>query len=100
MSEINVETELRKKHYGVYKDSAVQVCHWTKSSLRGKGACYKEKFYGIKSHRCMQFSPVTGCQERCSFCWRPLEIYNKNDKKTEDPEEMIERLIAERKKLL
>jgi tRNA wybutosine-synthesizing protein 1 len=51
--------------------SAVKVCHWVKKSLRQEGVCYKEKFYGIKCHRCMQMSPaVAWCCNRCRYCWR------------------------------
>lgn len=97
---MSIRSELKKKHYGFYGNSAVQVCLWTKNSIRGKGSCYKEKFYGIKSHRCMQFSPILECQERCIFCWRPVEVLNISKYKTEEPEEMIENLIKERRKLL
>lgn len=96
----NIQKELKKKGYGFYGNSAVEVCLWTKNALRGKGVCYKEKFYGIKSHRCMQFSPVLECEERCIFCWRPVEIFKKGKIKAENPENMIENLIKERKILL
>ncbi len=97
---MNIQKELKKKGYGFYGNSAVEVCLWTKNSLRGKGVCYKQKFYGIKSHRCMQFSPILECEERCIFCWRPVEIFKKNKIKAENPEQMIENLIKERKILL
>ena len=36
--------------------------------------CYKEKFYGIKSHRCLQMTPALfWCDFRCRFCWRNIE---------------------------
>jgi tRNA wybutosine-synthesizing protein 1 len=36
--------------------------------------CYKEQFYGIKSHRCLQMTPALfWCAFRCSFCWRNIE---------------------------
>jgi len=53
--------------------SAVKTCHWLKSSLTKGEACYKEKFYGIKSHRCLQMSPaVAYCSNACLYCWRTL----------------------------
>ena len=56
---------------GNHKHSAVKICHWTRQSLLDKGVCYKEKFYGIESHRCLQMSPaVSFCQQKCEFCWR------------------------------
>ena len=36
--------------------AAAKICHWTKKSILDEGVCYKEKFYGIKSHRCLQMS--------------------------------------------
>ncbi len=51
--------------------SAVKVCLWTKKSLRNKGYCYKQKFYGISTHRCLQMTPAFPfCTQRCRFCWR------------------------------
>lgn len=66
---------LKKQHYAlVGKHSAVQICRWTKKSLRGEGVCYKEKFYGIKSHRCCQMTPsVMWCDNKCLHCWRAIE---------------------------
>lgn len=53
--------------------SAVKTCHWLRSSLTKGEACYKEKFYGIKSHRCLQMSPaVAYCSNACLYCWRTL----------------------------
>lgn len=56
------------------RHSAVKICTWAKKSLRDEDVCYKEKFYGIKSHLCCQMSPsVNYCQNQCIFCWRPIE---------------------------
>lgn len=67
---------LMLKHQGykvVGEHSAVKTCHWLKSSLTGGEVCYKEKFYGIKSHRCLQMSPaVACCSNACLYCWRTL----------------------------
>lgn len=63
--------ELEHQQYRfVGSHSAVKVCGWTKNMLRGEGGCYKFKFYGIRSHQCMQMSPNLSCANRCSFCWR------------------------------
>ena len=54
----------------VGRHSAVKVCHWTKSALRGGRMCYKS-WYGIDSHRCVQMTPsVQYCNMMCVFCWR------------------------------
>jgi len=58
---------------------AVKICHWTKSSLLDRGACYKEAFYGnlfgVRSHRCLQLTPALPfCDHRCVFCWRDTDL--------------------------
>jgi len=53
--------------------SAVKTCHWVRRSLNTGGAehCYKERFYGIPCHRCLQMTPSLGrCIQSCVFCWR------------------------------
>ncbi len=95
---------LEKKQYGVFNHSAVQICTWTKKSLTGKGECYKNKFYGVKTHSCMEFSPsAMVCSQRCTFCWRPTE-YMKNFildvEKVDEPEMIVKNLLEKRKKLL
>lgn len=34
------------------------------------GGCYKNSFYGIESHRCMEATPSLACANKCVFCWR------------------------------
>lgn len=34
------------------------------------GGCYKNAFYGIESHRCMEATPSLACANKCVFCWR------------------------------
>lgn len=69
-----IEEVLRRQHYGIAgKNSAVQICRWTKKSLLNEGYCYKQQFYGISSHRCCQMSPsVAWCQNKCMHCWRAI----------------------------
>lgn len=65
--------ELEKQQYrvvGENRHSAVKVCGWTKNMIRGKGGCYKLKFYGIMSNQCMQATTSISCANRCTFCWR------------------------------
>ncbi|MFH0748864.1 MAG: 4-demethylwyosine synthase TYW1 [Candidatus Bathyarchaeota archaeon] len=63
---------LRKEKYQlVGKHSAVKKCRWLHNSLTGKDACYKNKFYGIKSWKCLQMTPtIAQCTMHCLFCWR------------------------------
>ena len=61
---------VKQQYRLVGNHSAVKVCNWTKSLLRGGGGCYKLKFYGIRSHQCLQMSTCMFCANRCVFCWR------------------------------
>ncbi|OGJ19985.1 tRNA-modifying enzyme [Candidatus Pacearchaeota archaeon RBG_13_36_9] len=90
----------KQKYFLVGEHSAVQLCGWTKKSLLNGGECYKEKFYGIKSHECCQMSPWMKCQNKCLHCWRPIELDMKIDGKIEKPEELVENCIKAQKKLL
>jgi len=64
----------RKQKYGlVGNHSAVKTCHWQRRSLNTEGEenCYKYRFYGIPTHRCLQMTPSLGhCTQSCLFCWR------------------------------
>jgi len=94
---------LKKQHYEIVgKHSAVQVCRWTKKSLRDEGVCYKEKFYGIKSHLCCQMSPaVMWCPNKCVHCWRAIELTLGDKLQEEDsPSEIIDGCIKAQRKLL
>jgi tRNA wybutosine-synthesizing protein 1 len=63
--------ELEKQQYRIVgTHSAVKTCGWTKTMIRGKGGCYKLKFYGIMSNQCMQMTTSISCANRCTFCWR------------------------------
>ena len=108
----NVKKILKKQGYRLVgkknkEHSAVQVCRWTKKSLRDEGFCYKQQFYGIESHRCCQMTPsVVFCPNRCVHCWRAIEhtVGNKfpdsaiNEIST--PEEIISGSINAQKKLV
>jgi len=95
--------ELEKQQYRVIgKHSAVKICGWTKNSLRGKGECYKQKFYGIKSHQCMQMTTSLSCANRCVFCWRGYKAPVSKTWKWEidKPEFILEGSLEQQKKLL
>ncbi len=96
--------QLKKAKYGVTDHSTVGLCHWTKKSFKHEGNCYKHKFYGISTHRCMEFSPAgMHCENRCVYCWRPMEFYDSMEMKLEEvaePEEILTKLMVERKKLI
>ena len=61
----------KHKYHLVGKHSAVKRCKWLYESIIHNRACYKQKFYGIKSHQCIQMSPsLYYCTQQCLFCWR------------------------------
>ncbi|MFW6026089.1 MAG: 4-demethylwyosine synthase TYW1 [Candidatus Woesearchaeota archaeon] len=93
---------LENKQYGLFGNhSSVQICEWTKNSLRKTGTCYKDKFYGVNTHKCAQITPTTLlCNHRCNYCWRPTEDMKKTKEEWDNPEEIIKGLIEKRKMLL
>ena len=97
-------SQLKKAKYGVSDHATVELCHWTKKSFKNEGDCYKMKFYGITTHRCMEFSPAgMYCENRCIYCWRPMEFYNSMqmpEDKVAEPEAVVANLMEERRKLI
>jgi len=66
-----VQALKKQKYHLVGRHSAVKRCKWFYESLVNDRPCYKQKFYGIKSHQCIQMSPAAFyCTQQCSFCWR------------------------------
>ncbi|MDZ7731094.1 MAG: 4-demethylwyosine synthase TYW1 [Natrialbaceae archaeon] len=89
-------------HYHSQNHTAAQTCGWTANALRGEGKCYKNIFYGIQSHRCIQMTPVVRCNERCVFCWRDHtgHAYELDDVEWDDPEAVVDASIELQQKLL
>ena len=94
----------RQGYQFVGSHSAVKACHWTRKSLRTGGAeyCYKQRFYGIPCHRCLQMTPSLGrCLQSCIYCWRaqPSDLGITWDQthfppeEAEDPEFIVEASI-------
>ena len=52
----------------------------------------------------MEFSPAgMHCENRCVYCWRPMEFYDSlkmDPKKVAEPKEILAKLMEERKKLI
>lgn len=84
---------------GQNSHSAVKLCHWLKKSILDQGECYKSKFYGIASHRCIQMTPFIGCNQNCIICWRPTGL-STSFERFDSPEEIVEESIREQKRLL
>jgi len=92
---------LKKQHYALFEHSAVKLCNYTKTSLKNQAVCYKQKFYGIQSHRCLQMTPTSSfCDQKCIYCWRPITSQEPKLKDCEKPEEIIENALKHQKILL
>ncbi|UCE58086.1 MAG: 4-demethylwyosine synthase TYW1 [Candidatus Bathyarchaeota archaeon] len=96
-----------QKYHLVGRHSAVKRCRWLYESLVHNRSCYKQKFYGIKSHQCLQMTPsVFYCTMRCRFCWRAqsgdLGLKWKENIPTnwDAPEDIVEGCIKEQLKIL
>jgi len=91
---------LKSQGYGFLGEhSALKICGWTKRSLVGKGVCYKEQFYGIRCHRCVQMSvTVNFCDMNCLHCWR--KRHNEKFNVIDDPDEILDKIfMAQYKKI-
>lgn len=94
---------LVKQHYHIVgRHSAVKVCEWLRRSLMNQSPCYKEQFYGIKSHRCLQMTPaVSWCTQKCVFCWRPVEWTLGTELKSwDEPDFIVEESIKAQRLLI
>ncbi|MEM2337300.1 MAG: 4-demethylwyosine synthase TYW1 [Candidatus Bathyarchaeia archaeon] len=66
-----IEALKKHKYHIVGRHSAVKRCRWLYETLIHGRPCYKQKFYGIKTHQCIQMTPALFyCTQRCLFCWR------------------------------
>jgi len=95
--------KLEKQGYRLIGNhSAVKTCGWAKSMIRGKGGCWKLKFFGIMSNQCMQMTTNMGCASNCIFCWRDYKspIYKKWGLEIDDPQLIFEESIKQHHKLL
>ena len=83
--------DLEKQGYRIVGNhSAIKICLYCKKCLRDDGICYKNKFYGIASHRCVQMSPVIDtCSLKCQWCWRDVNNTSTELKGEIDPPEKI-----------
>ncbi len=101
---------MRQRYRLVGDHSAVKTCTWVGKALRTGGAehCYKQRFYGIPTHRCLQMTPSLGhCTQSCVFCWRATpETLGVGWEQTQpindgdDPDAIVEGAIAAHRKLI
>jgi tRNA wybutosine-synthesizing protein 1 len=99
----DIKQNLESKKYSIVgSSSGVQICNWTKKALCGNERCWKQKFYGIKSAGCCQFSPsLMWCENQCVHCWRPIEMSLGNKlEEIDDPIEILDKIVEARKKLM
>jgi len=99
-----------EKYQLVGRHSAVKKCSWLHQSLVHNRYCYKQKFYGIQSHRCLQMTPSAyHCTLRCTFCWRvhpedlglksPLEAAQPIPE-PDDPDFIVEESVKAQRRIL
>lgn len=91
---------LEKQGYKfIGEHSACKTCHYTAAAIAGKGTCYKQKFYGIESHRCVQMTVAANfCNLDCVFCWRKRN--NSAFGKVDDPVELVDHAVEAQIKAL
>ena len=66
-----IQALTKQKYHLVGQHSAVKRCRWLYETLIHDRPCYKQKFYGIKTHQCIQMTPALFyCTQKCLFCWR------------------------------
>jgi len=90
--------DLEKQGYRIAGNhSAIKVCSWTKKAIKKEDVCYKQTFYGINTHRCVQMTPsLEFCDQRCVWCWRDIDFTRPKWKgKADDPKKIIEECIKE-----
>lgn len=94
--------KLEKRQYRVVGNhSAVSTCNWMKKCLKCEGACYKQQFYGIESHRCLQMTPALNCNHRCLHCWRDTSHFSTDwEGKVDSPEKIVEGSIQKHRDLI
>jgi len=99
--------KLKKQGYHLIgSHAAVKKCLWVHNALVYNKFCYKCRFYGIESHRCIQFSPaVSWCWNSCLHCWRarPFDYGLEGPELitlpyVEDPEFLAEMAILEHRR--
>ncbi len=96
-----------QKYHIVGQHSAIKRCRWLYNTMIYDQPCYKQKFYGIKTHQCIQMTPVvSGCTMRCLFCWRAQSGDNQLQWEEtvvptcDEPGKIVEGCIRAQKKLL
>lgn len=91
----------KQKYIVVGEHSGVKLCHWLGEKLLRGRSCYKEHFYGIQSHRCLQMTPtVFQCTHNCLFCWRFQGLGEVGLEEEDDPIDILDGCIEGQRKLI
>lgn len=93
---------LNKQQYHIVGEhSSVKLCHWMRQKLLYNRPCYKERFYGIASHRCLQMTPtINQCTKSCLYCWRFQGFSETTLKRYDEPEFILDECLKSQKKLV
>ncbi len=101
MDDVKRKTLEKQGYKIVGEHSAVKLCHWMRQSLYYNRPCYKQTFYGIESHRCIQMTPALDwCSENCLFCWRAQGWDGVKIPEEDDASEILEGSIVAQRQLL
>lgn len=97
-----------QKYHLIGAHSSVKRCRWLHETLVNNRPCYKQKFYGIKTHQCIQMTPtIQYCTMRCRFCWRfqsgdisTIKWEEASASGWDAPEEIVEACVRDQLKIL
>jgi len=107
VSPLLIDALKKQKYHLIGRHSAVKRCRWLYESLIHDRPCYKQKFFGIRTHQCIQMAPsIFYCTQQCLFCWRAQSgdfkiTWNEMKlPKWDPPEEIVERSTEAQLKIL
>jgi tRNA wybutosine-synthesizing protein 1 len=98
-----------QKYHLIGNHSATKQCRWLHQSLTQNRPCYKQQFYGINSHQCIQMTPtIANCNQHCVFCWRiqshdqPQITWQEttSPKAWDEPETIVEECLKKQQRLV
>lgn len=103
-----IEVMKKQGYHFVNEHTVLKTCSWTRNALTQSRFCYKCKFYGIESHRCIQMSPAAfWCWNACVHCWRlrPSDTgiewnETKMPRFDYDVKEIVDKMIEEQRRML
>jgi tRNA wybutosine-synthesizing protein 1 len=95
-----ISERLKRQGYHLVAHGAVKPCLWLRRSIRGGDQCYKNHFYGISSHRCVQMTPTLLCNHRCLHCWRPIDDMPGASGDWIEPAELLDGILEEQQRLI